>query len=240
MSVVLQLSDTHLSRLPHANVNGRDPDERLTTVLAAWNALGEQADLVLLSGDLADDGSAAACRRLATAVSSLGAPVLALPGNHDVPAVVTDAFGPGASTVELGAWTVVGFDTSRPQQVHGTLDVTAALAVIDGLGDRPTLVALHHPPVSRSTSPWFQLDGAQELLAGLAARPQVKIVASGHLHDAFEFEGPGGVALLGCPSTLMAIGHDGDAMELGADAPTGARVLRLADDGDWTATVLVA
>jgi 3',5'-cyclic-AMP phosphodiesterase len=240
MTVVLQLSDTHLSRVPHGDVNGRDPDERLATVLAAWQALGEQADLVLLTGDLADDGSREGCERLAAAVSALGAPMLALPGNHDVPGVVSDAFTPAAQLCDLGAWRVVGFDTSRPEQVHGTLDVAAALALIDGLDDRPTLVALHHPPVSRSSNPWFQLDGAQELLAGLGTRPQVKIVASGHLHDAFEFEGPGGVALLGCPSTLLAIGHDGEAMELGADAPTGARVLRLEDDGDWASTVLVA
>lgn len=239
MSVILQLSDTHLSRVAHADVNDRDPDARLATVLAAWAALGQAVDLVLLTGDNADDGSIEACRRLAAAVAELGAPVLALPGNHDVPSVVASAFGT-STPAEVGGWRVVGFDTSRPQQVHGTLDVGAALAVLDGLDDRPTVVAIHHPPVSRSTHPWFQLDGAQELLVGLAARPHVKILASGHLHDAFDLEGPAGLALLGCPSTLLAIGHRGDEMEMAAEGPTGARVLNLEDDGTWASTVLVA
>jgi 3',5'-cyclic-AMP phosphodiesterase len=242
MSVVLQLSDTHLSRIPHGDVNGRDPDERLTTVLAAWGALGQRPDLIVVTGDNSDDGSLEACRRLADAVGELGAPVLAVPGNHDDPAAVASAFGtlgPG-TVVDLGVWNVVGFDTSRPQQVHGTLDVPAALEVLDRLDRRPVLVVLHHPPISRSTNPWFQLDGSAELLAGLAERPHVKVVATGHLHDAFDLEGPGGVGLLGCPSTLLAIAHRGEAMELGADAPTGARILQLDDDGSWSSTVLVA
>jgi Icc protein len=238
-TIVLQLSDTHLARDPHAEVNGRDPDGRLDRVLSAWATLGERADLVVLSGDNADDGSLEACQRLRAAVVALGAPVLAVPGNHDDPAAVAGAFGP-PTPVEVGEWRVVGLDSSRPAQVHGTLDVEEAFHLLDDLDDRPTLVALHHPPVSRSTNPVFRLDGATELLAGLRLRPQVKAVISGHVHDAFDLEGPGGLALLGCPSTLYAIVHLGDGMEVSGEAPTGARVLRLADDGSWSSSVLVA
>ena len=63
---------------------------------------------------------------------------------------------------------------------------------------------------------------------------------SGHLHDVFEFEGPNGLPLLGCPSTLMAIEHVGDRYTVGVDAPTGARILRLHDDGTFDTTILVA
>ncbi len=238
-ATVLQLSDTHLSSGDGTADGGPDPDDRLATVLDAWSALGERADLVVLSGDNADDASRAGCRRLAEAVNTLDAPVLAVPGNHDDPAAVAEVFGP-QRFFELGEWCVVGLDSSRPGQVAGTLDVPSALELIDRTDGRPTVMALHHPPVSRSTSPWFQLEGAADLLAGLERRPNVRVVISGHLHDAFELEGPGGVGLLGCPSTRMAIAHRGQEMEIGADAPTGARILRLADDGAWSSTVLVA
>jgi Icc protein len=236
---VLQLSDTHLTDDPSGQVNGRDPEARLRAVLAAWSADGRRADLVVLTGDNADDGSVAACHRLADLLAGLGAPVMAVAGNHDLAGSVTTVFGPDTEA-EVGAWRVVGLATERPGQVHGTLDAGAALRRLDDLDVRPTVVALHHPPVTTSTNPMFQLDGADELLAGLAARPHVRTVISGHLHEAFSFTGDGGLALLGAPSTLYGIRHEGDTYRLSADSPTGARVLTLDDDGTCTSELLEA
>lgn len=235
---VLQLTDMHLTAAG-GEVDGIDPDARLAAVLEAWAAGGEDADLVLLTGDNADDASVGAYTRLAAALVPLGAPVVALPGNHDDPATLAGVFGE-PPVVELDAWRIVGLDTSRPRQVHGTLDVPAALDLLDHLDDRPTVVALHHPPASPSTHPWFRLDGAADLLAGLGERPQVRVVVSGHLHQAFEAEGPGGLALLGAPSTYTAIGHDGSTYRSRIDAPRGARILHLDDDGTFSSAVLVA
>jgi 3',5'-cyclic-AMP phosphodiesterase len=235
---VLQLSDIHLTATG-GELRGTDPDFRLATVLAAWEAVGKRVDLVLLTGDNADDGSEEAYVRLAAALAPLDAPVVALPGNHDVPATLAAVFGP-PPLVELGAWRIVGFDTSRPGQIHGTLDVPATLDLLDHLDERPTVVALHHPPTSASTHDWFQLDGGADLVLGLGERPWVRAVASGHLHAVFELEGPSGLALLGGPSTYTAISHDGDACQFDADEPRGARVLSLHDDGTLSSTILVA
>jgi len=35
---------------------GRDPEVRLSLVLSAWEALGEELDLVLMTGDQTEDG----------------------------------------------------------------------------------------------------------------------------------------------------------------------------------------
>jgi Icc protein len=238
-ATVLQLSDTHLAAAAGPTAGGRDPDARLAVVLDAWRRRNEHADLIVVSGDDADDGSPAALDRLAAALRPLGAPVLALPGNHDTAGAVREAF-PGPPQVEVGAWRVVGCDTSRPGQVHGTVDVAALAARLDSLDERPTVVALHHPPRSRSSHPWFALEGADDLLGALAARRHVRAVVSGHLHDPFELAGPGGLALLGAPSTLVPIAHDGDRYRTGEGGPTGARVLRLADDGRLATEIVAA
>jgi Icc protein len=237
-ATVLQLSDTHLRETPNDPVSGFDPDRRLAVVLDAWAVREEPLDLVLLTGDDADDASASGLARLHAAVDALGAPVFAIPGNHDDPARVADEFG-GAAATSVDGWRIVGLDSSVPGQIAGAIDVPAAMAVVDEDGG-PAIVAIHHPPRSRSTHPWFQLDGAEELLEELGSRSHVRALVSGHLHDAFELSGPGGLPLLGCPSTLMAIAHDGDQMQIGADAPTGARILRLADDGTLSSEVLEA
>lgn len=236
-ATVLQLSDTHLTRRRGGTVSGADPDRRLAAVLDTWKAGGERADLVVVSGDDADDASPAAYTRLAEAMAGLDAPVLALAGNHDSPAAVAEAF-PGPRSVEVGGWRMHGLDSSRPHDVHGTIDAPAELARLDELDRRPTVVALHHPPLSRSTNPWFRLDGGDELLAGLADRPYVRAVISGHLHDPFDLEGPGGLALLGCPSTLVPIAHHGDRYQTGHGGPTGARVLYLGDDAKLTSRIV--
>jgi Icc protein len=237
-ATVLQLSDTHFTEHARGRVNGVDPAARLTAVLEAWVATGEHADLVVHTGDIADDGSVGACRRVAAALGTLGAPLLAVAGNHDMGEAVTAVFG--ATVAEVGTWRVVGLASEWPGRTEGALDAPGALALLDGLDDRPTVLAVHHPPQGPSTHRWFQLHGAGELLDGLAARPQVRAVISGHLHEAFDFVGPGGLALLGGPSTLYALHHEGERWARSDVAPTGARVLRLGDDGTLDTDVVVA
>jgi Icc protein len=238
-ATVLQLSDIHLTGTPGELVQGADPTRRLLTVLERWRMTGATPDLVLLTGDNTDDGSVEAYRRLQEALAPLDAPVLAVAGNHDDLAHQQEVFGDTA-VAEVGRWRVVGLTTAVPHQVHGTIDPDAVARQLDGLDDRPPVVALHHPPVSRSTHEWFRLDGGDGLLAALAERPHVRLLVSGHLHDAFELAGPGDLALLGAPSVLVAIGHDGDTFEVGVDAPAGARLLHLADTGSATSTLLEA
>lgn len=234
---VLQLSDLHLAADTSALVHGADPDERLRTVLTAWRASGGDADLVLLTGDLADDGTPQAYRRLAAVVSDLGIATLAIPGNHDDPDLVARHFATPDVT-SLGMWQIVCVDTSRPGDIHGTVDVStldALLATAHG----PTLIAMHHPPVSRSTHPHFGLEGAGALLACLQRRPHVRGVISGHTHDALDATVDSHLQLLGCPSTLVGIAHDGDEHTVGG-ARTGARILELEDSGELVSRVLVA
>lgn len=232
---VLQLSDVHLNA-GRAPLYDRDSDARLATVLEAYRASGFEADFVLLSGDLSDDGSRAGCERLAAAVAELDLPVLAVPGNHDTAEVVRELWP--ATAAEVGAWRVVGIDTSRPEQVHGTVDAAAELARLDAYDPRPTLLALHHPPWSPSEHEWFDLDGGADLLAGLAQRPHVKAIVSGHLHEAFD-RTEGSVRLLGCPSTIVAIVHDGHNYVF-TDHGTGARLLTLGDNGSLETRLLEA
>ncbi len=238
MAVVLQLTDTHLTGDPSGLVHGIDPAARLRDVLDAWRRRDQQADLVLLTGDVADDGSPVAYEAVADCLQGIGAPVLAIPGNHDLPEPLAERFGPMVPW-EAAGWRIVPFDTTIPRETAGAIDVPAALAELDRLDDRPTVVAVHHPPVPRSTHPWFQLAGAAELLDGLAERPHVRAVVSGHVHEPYELHLPGLPALLSGPSTYVAISHHGDEYVLEAERPRGARVLTLGDDGSLTTELVV-
>ena len=74
MSVLLQISDTHFGTEQGAVV------EALGTL-----AHEQLPDVVVLSGDITQRARPAQFRAARSFVDRLGAPVLAVPGNHDIP-----------------------------------------------------------------------------------------------------------------------------------------------------------
>ena len=228
MATVLQISDTHLRAAPHTPAD-RDPDASL---LATIDAVRDtRADLVMLTGDLADDGSRAALARLHAVVDDLAAPLLAVAGNHDDLGSVRSVFGT-VDTVEVGRWRVMGVESLIPGQDHGSVDVEQLTARLDQVDDRPTLLGIHHPPRSPSTNPMFQLIGAEEMLTALRERPHVRAIVTGHLHEVFDRR-EGDLQICGGPSSWYAIEHIGDDYRLFADGLVGAQVLTLGDDGSF-------
>lgn len=229
MTTVLQISDTHLRAEPNTPVD-KNPDAAL---LASIDAVREiKADLVLLTGDLADDGSLAALRRVRDLVGAMSAPVLAVAGNHDDVGNVRTVFGT-ADMVEIGSWRVVAVESVISGHEHGAVDVDELTRRLDRVDDRPTVIAVHHPPRSPSTHPWFRLIGAEHMLAALRVRPHVRAVVSGHLHQAFDRR-EGGLELCGSPSSYYAIEHTGGTYRLVDDGVVGAQVLTLGDNGSFS------
>lgn len=229
MATVLQISDTHLRSEPNTSLDN-NPDARLQATIVAARAVAP--DLVVLTGDLADDGSVAALQRVRAMVGVVSSPVLAIAGNHDDIGNVREVFGHD-NMAEVGSWRVVAVESAIPGHDHGAVDVDELTARLDRLDDRPTMIAIHHPPWSPSTLGIFQLVGAEQMLAALRVRPHVAAVVSGHLHEAFD-QRDGGLQLCGCPSTFYALENRGDDCRMAADGLVGAQVLTLGDDGSFS------
>lgn len=228
MPRLLHLSDTHLlgpgSTSPHPQI---DPEARLVAVLATAAASGP-FDAVVVTGDVADDGSVEAVRRVHELVRPLAPIVVGVPGNHDDTDAVTQVFG--VEPAHVGAWQIRGAATNVPGEIAGRAD-----AVLDLVAEcvAPTVVLMHHPVRSRSTHPWFTLGGAGELEQRLSDHRIPLILLSGHLHQAFD-DTVGDVRLYGAPATFYGIAHDGQEWTP-HEAPTGALVVDLDDDGTSSA-----
>jgi len=236
-TTILQLADIHL-RADGREVYGHDPEHRLTRVLEACRRELAGVDLVVLSGDQCDDGEPAALARVRQLLDGLGAPVLAIPGNHDGAGVQRASFGDW-TPVELGGWRVVGLDSSIAGEIQGSIDVAALESLLDARDSRPTLLAVHHPPVAPTSHPWFGLEHAARLLSSLAARPHVRAVLSGHVHHAFSLA-CGSLQLLGAPSTLASFRFDGAELTVDAGGPVGARAIFLGADGSLQSRLIEA
>ncbi|HET7508400.1 MAG TPA: phosphodiesterase [Solirubrobacterales bacterium] len=201
--LLAQLSDLHIG----AAWEGVDPRPRLEQVIEAVRALPNPVDAVVVSGDLTADGGdedTLAARRL---LDRLEVPVYVLPGNHDRRAALRRAFElPGEGdepidySVEVGELRLVVVDSIVPGEDRGAFEPAQLRRLDKELGrepQRPTLLAMHHPPLTTGLPEWDAINLApseREALAEVVARhPQLRAIVGGHLHRIVAS------ALAGCP-----------------------------------------
>ena len=195
---VLHVTDTHLVAEPGA------ADERLGDALVGIGPV----DVVVHTGDITDDFSEEATRRVGRILSDVADRLVVIPGNHDRPSVVAKVFP--VTDIDAGGWRILGVSSVVEDEIDGTIDATHVAELIDARTDQPnTLLAIHHPLRSRSTHPWFQLAGADDLMCVVAHRPHVRAVLSGHTHEQLDWYNDG-VRLISGPSSWYAIAHDGN------------------------------
>ncbi|URR35263.1 3',5'-cyclic-AMP phosphodiesterase [Thermosynechococcus sp. HN-54] len=207
---LIQLSDLHLFATDEGRLLGLPTAQSLAAVLAAIRNRFP-ADALLLTGDLAQEPVAATYERLATAFGDFTCPVYWIPGNHDEPRVMLPALEHpplrGDRQIPLGAWQGILLNSQVDGKVHGEFSTETLNWLDEQLGaasDRPTLIALHHPPFETG-APWLdssRLQNPEQFFAVLDRHPQVKLVLFGHIHQEFATERQG-VTYLGCPSTCI-------------------------------------
>ncbi len=226
---IAQISDTHLRQQPADLADFLGPDACLERTVDALRA--HSPDAVLLTGDIADDASFEATSRVRTIVELLGVPIIATPGNHDVTAQVEQVFG--GNSVTVPGWDIVVVNTVIPETEHGRVDIEMLAEQLAQTEGRPTLIAMHHPPITLSTHRWFQLDGASDMVRLVTEHRNVKAVVSGHLHQAFAVQ-IDHASYIGCPSAWYAIAHAGSTWVEAKAGLVGANLYELNADGTFT------
>ena len=186
----------------------------MRAAIAAIAHLDVAPDAILVSGDLAENGAEAEYELVQESLRGLAVPIHVLPGNHDDRAELRRCFGlagaadaPIQQTAEVGGLRLVLMDSTRPGENRGELDA-ARIEWLDGqlagAPDRPTLLAMHHPPIVTGSTAWdgIGLPGsARSSLAEVVARhPQVLGIVAGHHHQMIVAE-LGSRPVMAIPST---------------------------------------
>ncbi|KXS38660.1 phosphodiesterase [Modicisalibacter tunisiensis] len=202
---LIQVTDCHLHADPEARSRAGVPFRQLEAVLERVRAL--RPDVLLVTGDVSQDETPASYELAARAFAGVDCPWFWLAGNHDRPQYMAEAHAL-LDEVDLGDWRLLLLDSRVSGQVHGELGQTQLqeLALRLEMDDRPTLLALHHPPVELGSA-WMDAIGLLDREAfwqTLAAYAQVRVVLFGHAHQPFaaRHAGTGGeIAIYGCPAT---------------------------------------
>ncbi|MGZ4757052.1 MAG: metallophosphoesterase family protein [Acidimicrobiia bacterium] len=229
--LLAQLSDIHLLADPTAELWGHNTTHNLQAVM---DALPQWVDVIVVTGDIAEDGAPEAYRRAMALTGDRAAQRRFLAGNHDSPESMRSVVG-SMLPVQLlqvsNNWTLALVDSQWVGNEAGRIGLDALAQLRRELAGARTDVALclHHPPVSPCDNPACGLVDAEDLLAVIHRGP-VRLVLSGHVHQEFDTT-IDGIRFLGAPSTFRQLRHGGDPHYQDTHGPPAAQLLELLDDG---------
>jgi 3',5'-cyclic AMP phosphodiesterase CpdA len=192
MSVVLHLSDTHF---------GTERSEVVEALVAL--AAQQRPDVVVLSGDITQRARPLQFRAAKVFVDRLGAPVVAIPGNHDIAlfdlwarltrpyARFASVFGTDLEPVaESPDWLIVGVNTTRARRhSHGEVSgaqvarVTTLLAAAKP--EQLRVVVVHQPLAVIESGEVHNLLRGHADATRAWAQAGADLVLGGHIHLPF-------------------------------------------------------
>nr|WP_228457123.1 3',5'-cyclic-AMP phosphodiesterase [Serratia symbiotica] len=236
---ILQITDTHLFADKHETLLGINTYRSYHAVLDAIQAQRRELDLIVATGDLAQDHSLAAYQHFAEGIFQLPAPCVWLPGNHDyqpamVDALTTAGIAPSKQVLLGDSWQVILLDSQVYGVPHGELSeyqLEWMARCLQTHPERYTLLLLHHHPMPCGCT-WLDqhsLRNPHMLATTLLRYPKVTTLVCGHIHQDLDLEWQGR-CLLTTPSTCVQFKPHSTHFTID-DVSPGWRYLDLLPDG---------
>lgn len=234
---LVQITDPHLHATNEGTLLGMNTESSLRLVVERVLSEVSDIDLVIATGDIAQDSSEQAYRNFLSIISPIKAPMRWIPGNHDSRENMASA-GKGLDHSEavfaLGDWVVVMLDSIVPGRVYGQLEADQLEILQNALtdnADKHVLVAFHHHPVAMQ-SRWIDKIGVRnqdDLHKLLAKHNNVRAVVCGHVHQASD-QVQDDIRYISTPSTCVQFKPKSTDFGIDAQGP-GYRTLTLNPDG---------
>jgi Icc protein len=233
-----QLTDCHILADAEGCLKGMNTRASFEAVCHALMNDHADIDLLLATGDLSQDASAASYRYLAQGFDALRRPVFWLPGNHDDPGLMLDhlrgAWISAHKQLLVGNWLIVLLDSTIAGETGGSLadsQLEFLATCLREQADRHALVCLHHQALPAG-SEWIDRLGLRQperLADTLKSCPNVRAVLWGHVHQQAH-QRSAGIEWMSTPSTCVQFKPGSRNFALDELAP-GYRHIELHADG---------
>jgi 3',5'-cyclic-AMP phosphodiesterase len=232
--LIAQISDFHLKPKGMLAYRAADTASPLKRAVQHINHLRPMPDVVLITGDVADEGAYESYQILKEILEPLKPPFFMVPGNHDHKPSLGEVFPDHAYlagiqeadgkraicyTIESFPLRLVGLDTVIPGEHGGGLNAGRLSWLDEVLSQKPaapTVLFMHHPPFASGIGHMDkEIFVRREELAGLVAKhPQVERLMCGHIHRAVSRRFAGTTATI-CPGIGMQL-----VLDLREEAPS--------------------
>ncbi len=237
-ATILQITDLHIMPGPGEKLLGIDTESTFDAVLTKALADNSTIDLILLTGDLAQEPCPMSYQKIRNRLESCGIPCVCLTGNHDDYELMQEILNFGSISCRrqliLKSWQIVCLNSQIPDSPGGHLSLSELNFLEDCLRrnpERPTLIAVHHH-CRKTGSMWMDtmmIDNSGELISTVMEYPAVKAIVCGHIHQ--EMDKPeGSIRVLGAPSTCFQFKPESSVFSLD-DEPPGYRLIEVYADG---------
>lgn len=189
---LVQITDPHLHASSEGTLLGMNTEDSLKLIVKRVQEEILDIDLILATGDIAQDSSVGAYEKFVSFISPLAAPMRWIPGNHDNRdnmATVAQSTDYANAITELGDWVIIMLDSVVSKKVYGNLaqdQLDILKQALEQFTDKHILIAFHHHPISMS-SQWIDKIGvknADEFQQIIAPYNNIRAIVCGHVHQA--------------------------------------------------------
>lgn len=235
---LIQISDIHLFADPNRVLLGVKTRESFQALVARLKNEMDKINLVMLSGDLSQDGSEVSYVVIADVFKLFRVPIYWVPGNHDNYGVMMQMYPremmANQKHIILKNWHIILLNSQKPGAVEGYLDASQLEHLKHCLQTYPehyAIIMFHHQPVPVGCS-WLDqlgLTNAEEFWNLVTTYPKVKAVFFGHVHQEFS-QIMRGIACYAVPSTCIQFKPNQDHFGL-EKKPPAYRWIELYKDG---------
>lgn len=235
---ILQLTDLHILAGQDATLLGIDTAYYFRAVLALAFARQQTFDLILLTGDLAQDPVIESYQYILKSLATYPVPCVCLPGNHDDYALMQRILNTERincrKQVFLDHWQIICLNSQIPGEEGGRLSSEELFFLDDCLRrhpDKHALVTVHHHclPTNSVWMDTMMIENSNEFLAIINQHPQAKAIVCGHIHQVMDNQTKN-VRVWGTPSTCFQFKPESEKFGLD-DASPAYRHLQLYGDG---------
>lgn len=235
---ILQITDMHILPGPDDTLLGVNTEHYFHAILEHAFANYQHFDLILVTGDLAQDPCPASYLRILNRLEACHTPCICLPGNHDDYDLMQQTLNTRLvncrKQISMENWQLICLNSQKPGDVpEGRLSKQELLFFEDCLiskPDRHALIAVHHHCLkTNGFMDTMMIENSQDFLAIINKYPQIKAVTTGHIHQVMDIT-IRAVRVLGAPSTCFQFAPESETFSVETTAP-GYRLIRLYADG---------
>lgn len=237
---IIQISDLHICAEQGKTMSGIDTERSFKQLLEHIHNKHKKIDLLLVTGDLAQDPCQASYQRIFQALSKYPTSRTAcLPGNHDdfslMQQIISGQHVNCDRYVRFKHWQVINLNSKKTGSQGGYLPPSELNFLTDTLNNNQlnTLIAVHHHPVATQSS-WMDtmmIGNSVEFLSLINDYPHVKAITCGHIHQELQSRKEGKL-IFGTPSSCFQFKPFSSEYAIDNNQPDpGYRVFSLDNEG---------